>query len=193
MFNEMIVVSVTPFSGSTSTDKNNKSTVMLQCIAGKMPNRNVLSGTVAERAGFEVGKTYLAQVREVGFDKDYGPDFNYIMVKELVTGKDIAETSKRLGAPEILNVPRPAGFEQKYTRKSTAVEGQRVTRIKEGSYEPSSGNRSTYEHATAKEIVEGTSLNSGGELEPLETDALDDSDLDLDRHKKKKSEVKTNL
>ena len=66
-FNEMIVVAVTPFSGTDTPDKNGSDPVMLQLIAGKMPNRNVLSGTVASRAGIQVGKSYLMNVRENGY------------------------------------------------------------------------------------------------------------------------------
>lgn len=158
MFNEIILVSVTPFSGTTSPDKNGEQAVMLQCIAGKMPNRNVLSGTVAKRTGFEIGKSYLVQVRESGFDKKYGTDFTFIKIKEVESASDIVETTKKLGAPTILNVTRPEGFEETYERKTTAVEGLRAERIKKGEYIPANPSR-TFEHETASKIVTGTSSN----------------------------------
>lgn len=163
MFNEMIVVSATPFSGTSSPDKNGKFPVMLQCIAGKMPNRNVLSGTVAERAGIEIGRTYLMQVRETGFDKVFGPDFTFVKVKELTTGKDIIDACKELSKPEVLTVQRPAGYEDVYRRKTSAVEGIRNTRIKSGDYIPAV-NSSSFEHETATRIVEGSSNKGASHL-----------------------------
>ncbi len=155
VFNETIVVSVTPFSGSTTPDKNGESSVMLQCLAGRMPNRNVLSGTVAARMGIEVGKSYLMNVRESGFDKQFGADFTFTKIKELESGLDIAKTIKELGKAEVLTIERPEGYEKTYQRKGNAVEGLKTKRIKEGQYEPAS-NRS-YSHDTAKEIVDGSS------------------------------------
>jgi hypothetical protein len=162
MFNETIVVSVTPFSGTTTPDKNGERSVMLQCLAGRMPNRNVLSGTVASRMGIEVGKTYLMNVRESGFDKQFGADFTFTKIKELEAGLDIAKTIKELGPAEILTIARPEGYEKTYQRKGDAVEGLRTKRIKEGLYEPVTA--SSYEHSTAKDIIEGSSAS--GEKNP---------------------------
>lgn len=157
LFNEMIVVAVTPFSGTDSSDKNGENPVMLQCIAGKMPNRNVLSGTVAQRAGFEVGKTYLVNVRKNGTDKIFGEDFAFIKVKELVTGKDIIESVKDLGSAQILTIERPEEFVASgYERKTNAIEGLRTKRIKEGLYVPANA-RVDYQHESAPEIKDGTS------------------------------------
>ena len=155
MWNEKVVVSVTKFSGTTTPDKNGEMSVMLQGIAGRMPNRNVLSGTVASRAGFEVGKTYLVNVREIGYDEDFGLQFNWIKVKELETGKDIAETSHIIGLPTIVTIERPEGFEKIYKRKGDAVEGNITQRIKEGKFKPSYDR--SVDHTDAAEILEGTS------------------------------------
>jgi hypothetical protein len=162
-FNEMIVVSVTPFSGTDTPDKNGADAVMLQLIAGKMPNRNVLSGTVASRAGIQVGKSYLMNVRENGYDKLFGPDFTFIKIMELESALDVVKASKELGKPEILTVDRPDGFEKEYTRKTTAVEGLRTERILSGDYIPTS--RQNYKHETAEVIKQGTSAT--GETEEL--------------------------
>lgn len=152
----MIVVAVTPFSGTISTDKNGEFPVMLQLLAGKMPNRNVLSGTVAQRLGVEVGHTYLMMVRKQGEDKVFGEDFTFIKVRELNTGKDIIEASKELSEPQIVEIARPKGFEDQYERKSIAVEGLRTQRIKEGNYTPVN-NTTVIDHDTAKDVVKGTS------------------------------------
>lgn len=162
MFNEKIVVTVTPFSGTSTTDKNGKEAVMLQCIAGKMPNRNVIAGTVAERMGIKVGLTYLMQVREAGYDQEFGRDFTFLPIRELSTGTDIIDTCRNLTEPEIVTIPRPEGYEEHYTRKGDAVESERTKRIHEGKYIPA--NRSSYDHTTAKDVKKGTSqFNSSSE------------------------------
>jgi len=163
MLNTMIVASVTNFSGTTTPDKNGETPVMLQCIAGQMPNRNVLSGTVARRAGFEVGKTYLCNVRETGYDDIFGPDYTFIKVMELDNGLDIVRAAKELGEPRILFVVRPEGFNSVYSRKGDAVESNRAKRIKEGSYHPAYPT-TIGQHETASTIRRGSSQNSGGEL-----------------------------
>lgn len=156
MFNEILMVKITPFSGTSTPDKNNKMPVMLQCIAGKMPNRNTISGTVAERAGFEVGKTYIVQCRQRGFDDIFGEDFTWLPIKELTEGLDIAKCIKEFGKPEIINIPKPDRFYQEgYIRKGNAIESLQTKRIKEGLYHPLMQTSS--DHSTAKEIKEGTS------------------------------------
>lgn len=159
MLNEMIVVAITPFSGTTSSDKNGEFPVMLQLLAGKMPNRNVMSGTVAQRAGIEVGKTYLMQVRQQGTDKQFGEDFTFTKISELKTGKDIIEASRELEEPRIVTINRPEGYEDTYERKSIAVEGLRTKRIKEGNYIPIN-NTTVTNHNTAPEVVKGSSQDS---------------------------------
>lgn len=163
MLNTMIVVAVTRFSGTTTPDKNGEVPIMLQCIAGVMPNRNVLSGTVAKIAGFEIGRTYLVNVRENGFDKVFGPDFTFTKVRELESGDDIVKTSKELGEPRIQMIPRPAGFVDQYRRKGDAVEGQRAKRIRAGEYEPALPT-TIVDHRTAADVITGSSVNSGGQL-----------------------------
>lgn len=159
MLNEMIVVAVTSYSGTDSNDKNGNSPVMLQLIAGKMPNRNVLSGTLAIRAGIEIGKTYLMNVREQGTDKQFGLDYTFTKIQELTSGLDIIRASKELGEARIIAISRPQGYEDSYERKSNAIEGLRTKRIKEGSYIPSSYTNSV-DHTTAKEVLAGTSQDT---------------------------------
>lgn len=161
--NTLIVAAVTNFSGTTTPDKNGEMPVMLQCIAGTMPNRNVLAGTVAMRNGFEVGKTYLVNVRENGTDEFFGPDFSFIKVKELESGFDIIRAAKELGEAKIHRVDRPEGFSANYVRKGDAVEGQRAQRIRAGVYHPALFS-TVADHKTARQITEGSSINSGGEI-----------------------------
>lgn len=152
----MIVATVTMFSGTTTPDKNGEPPVMLQCMAGTMPNRNVLSGTVAKRGGFEVGKTYLVNVREAGYDDLFGPDYTWTKVVELTSGLDIVKAVKEVGNPHIQTVPRPIGFEDNYKRKGDAVEGQRTLRIKAGQYHPAL-QTTVPDYETAERVIEGTS------------------------------------
>lgn len=182
MFNEMIVVSVTPFSGTTTPDKNGKMPVMLQCIAGRMPNRNVLSGTVAERAGFEVGRTYVAQVRQRGTDSVFGEDFTFLMVKELTTGKDIAETVEKIGPVDIMLVDKPNGFESTYHRKGDAVEGLQTKRAKDGNYEFAISRVVT--HNTAKKLIAGSTITGATE------EQLNLSPEDLEKRSRKEPPLK---
>lgn len=158
--NELIVVKVTEFSGTTGVNKNGVPSVMLQCIAGKIPNKNTIDGTVAQRSGFVIGKTYLAQVRERGFDLVYGRDFTWIALQEL-TSLEVIQAKKELGEPVIIDVlkDRPEGYESVIKRKNDAVEGLQTKRIKEGNYIPAYP-RSNVDHNTAQQIVEGTSITT---------------------------------
>ena len=159
----MIVATVTDFSGTSTPDKNGEMPVMLQCIAGTMPNRNVLSGTVARRAGFEVGKTYLVNVRESGYDQLFGADFTFTKVADLDNGLDIIRTAKEIGDPQIVRIPRPEGFEDTYQRKGDAIESQRTVRMKAGLYQPSVFT-TVSEHSTAREVRKGSSVENGNSL-----------------------------
>lgn len=171
-FNETIVVTVTPFSGTTTADKNGLMPVMLQCMAGKMPNRNVLSGTVAERGGFEMGKTYLVQVREQGKDKFFGSAFTFIKMSEL-KGIEIVDAIKKIGEPNILSVEKPEEFEGNYQRKGDAVESLQTKRIKEGQFIPSI--KRNFEHETATKIVEGSTIKDATQNEnPFSEDFKDE-------------------
>ncbi len=104
-----------------NVDRNGKNPVMLVNMAGKMPNRNVLSGTVAENQGFELGKTYLARVREVE-SNNYGRQFNWTSVKEL-DALEILDMEDRLGSPEVINVDNEEET-QKETENETEKEQQ---------------------------------------------------------------------
>jgi hypothetical protein len=153
--NNLIVATVTSFSGTTTPDKNGNMPVMLQCIAGVMPNRNVLSGTVAKRLGIEIGKTYLFQVRQNGNDEFFGPDFTFVKVTEFQNGLDIVKAVQELPEAQIMLIERPQEFYDKYERKGDKVESLRSKRAKEGKYHPFFGVRND---ETAEEITPGTSL-----------------------------------
>lgn len=102
MFNSNVLVKVNTFN-SGRTDINGKDPVILQPIAGKSPNRMVLAGTIAETAGFEVGKTYLANVRETE-SNEYGRQFRWSVIAEAAGFNDILDAQERLGSPVVFDV-----------------------------------------------------------------------------------------
>lgn len=102
MYNAICLVSVNKFANGKQ-DKNGKDSVLLNVIAGKSPNRNVLAGTVAENTGFEVGKIYLAQVRENAPDAQFGRQFTWIKLGE-ATVLEAMKAEKELGKAEIFEV-----------------------------------------------------------------------------------------
>jgi hypothetical protein len=102
MFTGMIIASVNTFSKGT-IDKNGKLPVILNVVAGRFPNRNVLSGTVAESTGLEVGKTYLLSVREGEPSDQYGRQFVYNKLKEL-DAMEIVDAASKIGSATVFNV-----------------------------------------------------------------------------------------
>ena len=105
------VASVKLFNGSAERpaeeDKNGAMPVILDVVAGKCPNKRVLSGTVAERAGMESGKAYLMKAEEIDSD-EYGRQFRYSAIKELSLS-ELLEALSHFGAPKLIEVLEPAG------------------------------------------------------------------------------------
>lgn len=176
MFNQLFIGTVTPFSGALGNDKNGEEPIMIQVVAGVCVNRTVLSGTLAKRAGFEIGHTYLIQCRENGFDVTFGKDFTFIKVKELETGKDIIEASSNLGEAKIITVERPEGFEEAYTRKSVKVISERMKRVEEGKYIPVTQGSTFTDTRTAEESIEG-STTEGESVERQQ-----EADVKMEKH-----------
>lgn len=88
MFTKRIVAIVLPF--------NDNGSVVLQCIEGKLPVITVLSQTIAQKVGIQSGKTYLLGVEQKEEDQIFGFDFLFTKLKELNTGKEIANAIKEL-------------------------------------------------------------------------------------------------
>lgn len=107
MNNQLAIVCVGPYTGSTenpaTSDKNGKNPVYLTAVAGKVPNRNILSGTIAERAGMKTGNSYLVSITEGEVDPQYGRRFNFTVLAS--AGIDeILSGVKSLGNGEIYDV-----------------------------------------------------------------------------------------
>ena len=92
------VVKVNEFQGSTArpatSDKNGQFPVILNAHNGTLPaNARVLSGTVAQRAGLEIGKNYAVKViltgvdttPQKGFPNGYGEQYRYEVAGEVST------------------------------------------------------------------------------------------------------------
>jgi len=79
------------------TDKNGKLPVMLRPVAGKLPNKFIIAGTIAENEGFEVGKTYLVQIMEREADSTYGRQFTYQKLSEVTSPLEIVRMQKEIG------------------------------------------------------------------------------------------------
>lgn len=101
-FSGMIIASVNAFTNGTP-DKNGKAPVILNVVAGKCPNRHVISGTVAENMGIEVGNTYLFNVREGAEDATYGRQFVFNKLKEL-TVLEIVSAAATVGEAQMFDV-----------------------------------------------------------------------------------------
>ncbi len=117
-FNGMIVASVNAFTKGNA-DVNGLMPVILIPVAGKMPNRNVLSGTIASNMGIEVGKTYLFQVRETEPDPEFGRRFVFTKLHEM-SAMDIVETTAKLGQGVIFSIDEPETANEAETVKAQA-------------------------------------------------------------------------
>ncbi len=98
------IVTVSVF-GRESLDKNGKQALILLPVAGKIPNRNILAGTTAERAGFESGKSYLVTVRETE-SNEYGRQFQWTKVCEVSSPLEIIKATKELGDGTVFSVDK---------------------------------------------------------------------------------------
>ena len=102
----LAIITVSAF-GTPSLDKHGKQAIYLAIVAGKIPNRNIISGTIAERNGFEVGKSYLVSIRETEPSEEYGRQFQFNKVSECASVMDILQGSKELGEGSIYDVTAP--------------------------------------------------------------------------------------
>lgn len=101
-FNDVAAVTVSLFNQGT-VDKNGHQPVILTVIAGKLPNKIVIAGTVAQSVGFEVNNTYLVNCSEGEPDPTYGRQFNYKILGKL-SPMDILAVRKELGSGSIFDV-----------------------------------------------------------------------------------------
>lgn len=118
-------------------DPNDLPTMWLTTIAGKMPNRQALAGTVVQRMGIPMDRNGIIPVGEDRGNPDarrviygqwlhqsdhelFGPQFSWNVIKDLSTAsvKEINEAKEYLGAPEVFILPNPQ-LPEDYRRKTT--------------------------------------------------------------------------
>lgn len=118
-----------------SRDTNGLPPIWLSVLAGTIPNRQTLSGSVAQRAGIPLDSNGViaAGDKEGGsFSKriiygqwlhqsdhdDYGPQYTWTVIKDLtsVSVMELDQTIEHLGAPNVFTVEKPelpADYERK--------------------------------------------------------------------------------
>jgi len=117
-FSSIIIASVNDFAQG-NVDKNGQSPVYLNVVAGKCPNRNVLSGTIAKSIGIEVGKTYLLSVKEGEPSEQYGRQFVYQKLKEL-SAMEIVQSVAQMDSAQMFDVAAKEVTTSKATTTSFA-------------------------------------------------------------------------
>lgn len=156
MFTSKIIGKMSQFRGTTIPDSNGVMPFFCTVIAGKCPNRQTISGTVAKQQGFELDKTYLIQVREVGFHDIHGPQYDFIKLVEL-TGKDIIDVSESLGDPQVFIVEKPDASKD-YERKGDKIVGLRTREEQEGVFHKSTPSTVVENTETAKDVKVGKNV-----------------------------------
>jgi len=101
------IVSVGMFQGTkdkpATANKNGLMPLYLTPVSGKFPEgRQVMDGSVAERAGIEPGKMYLINVDEVE-PNEYGRQFQ-ITKLSVIGGIEFALAAKTLGAAQLFSL-----------------------------------------------------------------------------------------
>ena len=103
----LAIVAVSTFQGKEAqADVNGLMPIYLTPIAGTIPNRNVLAGTVAKNSGFEEGKSYLAKFTRLEDDPDYGVQFGWTKVQEITDPLAVINAEASLGAGNIYDAVR---------------------------------------------------------------------------------------
>ena len=101
----LAIVAVSNYKGENAKeDSNGLMPVYLNPICGNIPDRNVLSGTVARNAGFEEGKAYLAKWTRLEDDAEYGVQYGWTKVNEITDPLAIINAEAQLGAGRVFKV-----------------------------------------------------------------------------------------
>ena len=109
--NEVSLVKVSSYQGDNATaDKNGNMPVFLSLIAGVMPNRMVLSGTIAEREQLELNEVHLVHFVERESSTEFGRQFSVSSLGK-VTPIDLLLAKKELGKAQMVNVDLPIPIE----------------------------------------------------------------------------------
>jgi hypothetical protein len=104
-----------------SPDRRGNFPIYLTSVAGRIPNRNVLAGTVAQNSGFEPGSSYLAQVTEIEEDVQHGRQFSWLCVSK-VTPMEVIDMQAKLGAGSMFDVAKDGKAAQPKTVAAELIE-----------------------------------------------------------------------
>lgn len=101
----LAIVAVSTFQGKEAqADSRGLMPVYLTPVCGNVPNRNVLTGTVANNSGLQEGKSYLVKWTRLEDDPTYGPQYSWTKVNEITNPMDIIDAEARLGAGNIFDI-----------------------------------------------------------------------------------------
>lgn len=101
----LAIVAVSKFLGENAKEDSNQLMPMyLNPICGNIPDRNVLSGTVARNSGFEEGKSYLAKWTRLEDDPEYGAQYGWTRVHEITDPLATINAEVQLGAGRVFKV-----------------------------------------------------------------------------------------
>ncbi len=96
----LALVSVSMFQ-TGKPDKNGLLPVILSPVAGKIPLKRIIPGTLAANSNFKPGEIYLITWLIAGQD-EYGERISYTNLGK-VPLEEIIGLSEKLGKPEIIN------------------------------------------------------------------------------------------
>lgn len=98
-------------SERATEDKNGMLPVILIGIAGEIPNKTVISGTVAQRMGIYEGSIYLFQADETESDPMYGRQFSFMAISKELSAIETLQASDFVGKLKIVKVDSMDSFE----------------------------------------------------------------------------------
>lgn len=99
-------------SEKANEDKNGLMPVILIGIAGEIPSKSVISGTVAQRMGIYEGSIYLFQANEIESDPLYGRQFNFMAISKELSAIETLQASDFVGKLRIIKVDSSEDFEE---------------------------------------------------------------------------------
>lgn len=88
--------------------KKKDDAILLHCLAGKVPNRMVVSYDYAEKLGFELDKKYEVIITELPSNEVYGRQFRIENAGEWT--HSVIQAQKEYGMREIVDVKLNAEF-----------------------------------------------------------------------------------
>ncbi|MCQ4140421.1 hypothetical protein [Chryseobacterium sp. EO14] len=99
-------------SEKANEDKNGLMPVILIGIAGEIPNKTVISGTVAQRMGIYEGCVYLFQADEIDEDPLYGKQFSFMAISKELSAIETLQASDFVGRLRIVKEDSSEDFEE---------------------------------------------------------------------------------